>query len=247
MDSPIRLLLIDDDRALCELLGEYLGRAGFSVEAAHDGAEGVRRALSESHAIVVLDVMLPQLDGFEALRRIRAKSRIPVLMLTARGEEVDRVVGLEIGADDYLAKPFSPRELAARLQAILRRAQPAREGAARNDALVVEDVELDAGMRRVRRGGEQLELTGTEFSLLEALLQAAGRIVSREALSERVLGRALQPYDRSIDMHVSNVRKKLGPAADGSDRIRGIRGAGYIFLTSSGRRDAEEDAAGAGG
>lgn len=241
----MRLLIVDDDRALCELLAEYLGAAGFQVLFAHHAEEGVRRAISGDHAIVVLDVMLPGFDGFEVLRRIRARSRIPVLMLTARGEEVDRIVGLEIGADDYLPKPFNPRELAARLHAILRRAKGESTGDSAGALLgpiTVNHIELDPAARMVRCGGRELDVTGTEFSLLEVLLRAAGRIVSREDLSRIILGRRLQPFDRSIDMHVSNLRRKLGPAPQRGERIRSIRSAGYIFVVEPTSRERDGQA-----
>lgn len=228
-----RILIIDDDRELCELLGDYLKAEGFEVEAVHDGENGVLRALEDGHALVVLDVMLPKLSGFEVLRRIREHSRIPVLMLTARGEDVDRIVGLEMGADDYLPKPFNPRELVARIRAIQRRACPAEDSApaARGALRVlhVGDVELDTASRSVRRGGLPVELTSVEFSLLETLLASAGEAIDREELVRTVLGRRLSPYDRSIDVHVSALRKKLGHLVQGQERIKTIRGVGYLY------------------
>ena len=225
-----RVLVIDDDEELCELISEYLGREGFAVEAEHEGAGGAARALSGEHALVVLDVMLPGLNGFDVLRRVRAAgARVPVLMLTARGSDVDRIVGLEIGADDYLPKPFNPRELVARIRAILRRARPAENAGAADDRITVGDIELDRGSRSARRRGTALELTSVEFDLLELLLRAAGAVVARDALSEKVLGRKLTPFDRSIDVHVSNLRRKLGPHPDGADRIKTVRSVGYIY------------------
>jgi DNA-binding response OmpR family regulator len=241
-----RLLIIDDDVELCELVSEYLRPEGFEIEAVHDGELGIKRVLSGEHALIVLDVMLPGLNGFEVLRRIRARSSTPVLMLTARGDDVDRIVGLEIGADDYLPKPFNPRELVARIHAILRRSSHAAGTAGTASStgrLVVGDVELDPGSRTVRRGGEPVELTGVEFSLLEVLLLAAGRVVEREELSRTVLGRRLMPYDRSIDMHVSNLRKKLGHTSGQQDRIKAVRGFGYIYTLpgdASGKDDSTE-------
>jgi DNA-binding response OmpR family regulator len=182
----------------------------------------------------VLDVMLPGLNGFEVLRRIRAESKVPVLMLTARGDDVDRIVGLEIGADDYLPKPFNPRELLARIRAILRRAildKPGYETTTRK--LIVGDVELDSGTRAVSRAGENVELTAVEFDLLEKLLRAAGRIITREELSKEVLGRSSSPFDRSIDMHISNLRKKLGHHFGATERIKTVRGVGYIYAQAS--------------
>ncbi len=229
-----RILVIDDDVGLCELVTEYLAPENYEVEAVHDGEAGVRRALSGEHALVVLDFMLPGINGFEVLRRIRAASRLPVVMLTARGDELDRIVGLEIGADDYLPKPFNPRELVARISAVLRRTRPAEATDERNAheaSLAIGDVELETGTRVVRRGGETVELTVVEYDLLEKLLRAAGRIVTREELVRDVLHRSLSPFDRSIDMHVSNLRKKLGHQVreGGAERIKTVRGVGYIY------------------
>ncbi len=220
-----RLLVIDDDTELCELVVEYLSAEGFAVEVVHDGESGVRRATSEPFALIILDVMLPRLDGFETLKRIRAVSHVPTLMLTARGDDVDRIVGLEIGADDYLSKPFNPRELLARIRAILRRTKPELLA----EKLVVGDVELDFGSRSLRRQGQAVAVTSVEFDLLAVLLQHAGQIVSRDDLSLRALGRSFHPLDRSVDMHISNLRKKLGSHADGSERIKSVRGVGYLY------------------
>ena len=228
------VLVIDDDVGLCELVGEYLQPEGYTVEAIHNGEKGVDRALSNEHDLVVLDVMLPGTNGFDVLRRIRARSRIPVLMLTARGDDVDRIVGLEIGADDYLPKPFNPRELVARIRAVLRRAQPVESTTtSARDTIRVGDIEMDSNTRNVRRSGEVVELTGVEYDLLEILLHNAGQIVKREDLVKEVLGRELSPFDRSIDMHVSNLRKKLGHQLNGLERIKTIRGVGYIYGASS--------------
>jgi two-component system response regulator CpxR len=229
-----QILIIDDDVALCELVTEYLEPLGFQIESVHRGDAGAERALAGEHSLVILDVMLPGLNGFEVLRRIRADSKVPVLMLTARGDDVDRIVGLEIGADDYLPKPFNPRELTARIRAILRRTsleslaeqRPARK-------LSVGDVELDSGTRAVSRAGQSVELTAVEFDLLEKLLRAAGSIVTRADLSQEVLGRSSSPFDRSIDMHISNLRKKLGPQFGGTERIKTVRGVGYIYAQAS--------------
>src|SRR5881227_2411698 len=212
-----RILVIDDDVELCTLVGEYLAPEGFLVECAHDGKRGLEAAVTGEHLLVVLDVMLPGMNGFDVLRRIRGKSRVPVLLLTARGEDVDRIVGLEIGADEYLPKPFNPRELVARIRAILRRTH-SEAG----------DVELDPARRSVHHHGKAVELTSVEFGLLQVLLREAGRVVTREALVDEVLGRKFSPFDRSIDMHVSKVRKKLGDT-DTEDHIKTVRGAGYIF------------------
>ncbi|MDT5121257.1 MAG: two-component system, OmpR family, response regulator CpxR [Acidobacteriota bacterium] len=227
------VLVIDDDVGLCELVAEYLEPEGYKVEAVHNGEAGVERALSNEHALTVLDVMLPGINGFEVLRRIRAQSRVPIVMLTARGDDVDKIVGLEIGADDYLPKPFNPRELVARINAVLRRARPEEQGdKQRRETLVVTDLEMDTSTRTVRRAGETVELTVVEYDLLEKLLRAPGRIVTREELVKDVLHRDLSPFDRSIDMHVSNLRKKLGHHVQGIERIKTVRGVGYIYANS---------------
>lgn len=224
------VLVIDDDVGLCELVAEFLEPEGYKVEAVHDGETGVERALSGEHELVVLDFMLPGINGFEVLRRIRARSRLPVVMLTARGDDLDRIVGLEIGADDYLPKPFNPRELVARINAVLRRARPGvQDSKEAGGRLAVADVEMETGTRAVRRAGETIELTVVEYDLLEKLLRAPGRIVTREELVRDVLHRSLSPFDRSIDMHVSHLRKKLGHQVQGVERIKTVRGVGYIY------------------
>jgi DNA-binding response OmpR family regulator len=226
-----RILVVDDDAELCSLVAEYLEPEGFRVEFVYDGERGLDRALSGDHLLVVLDVMLPGMNGLEVLRRIRNSSRIPVLLLTARGEDVDRIVGLEVGADDYLAKPFNPRELVARIRAVLRRTQvPDSSSEGQIPEIVrVGDIELDPATRAVRMRGKPVELTSVEFNLLQVLLQEAGRVVTRERLVDAVLSRKFSPFDRSIDMHVSKVRKKLGDANGSSDHIKTVRGVGYIF------------------
>jgi len=225
-----RILVIDDDVELCSLVSEYLESEGFQVESVYDGKRGLERALSGEHLLVVLDVMLPGLNGFEVLRRMRETSHIPVLLLTARGQDVDRIVGLEMGADDYLPKPFNARELVARIRAVLRRVKPGDQGSSSPipDILKVGDVELDPATRSVRRAGQPIDLTSVEFSLLEVLLRQAGRVVTRDHLAEAVLSRKFSPFDRSIDMHVSKVRKKLGDSDEG-EHIKTVRGVGYIF------------------
>ncbi|MFH2007847.1 MAG: response regulator transcription factor [bacterium] len=235
-----RILLVDDDVELCELLADYLSPEGFELESVHDGAHGLERALSQDHGLVLLDVMLPGLSGFEVLRKLREQSRIPVLMLTARGDDVDRIVGLEMGADDYLAKPFNTREMVARIRAILRRVEGPSPDASASAPVVVDDVVLDRSTLRVSRAGEHIPLTSVEFSLLEVLLGTAGQVISREDLCLKVLGRELSPYDRSVDVHVSNLRRKLGKSSDDTERIRTVRGVGYQYARSS--RPAEEDA-----
>ena len=224
-----RVLIVDDDVELCELLVERLDTEGFEIETVHDGRRGLERALSQEHAIVILDLMLPGMSGLDVLRRIRGRSTVPVLILTARGEDVERILGLEIGADDYLPKPFNPRELIARMRAILRRTVHVSTGA---DPLIVGDIRLDPTAREVRLQDILVELTGVEFTLLEVLLQHVGQVVTREQLTEIVLGRKLGPFDRVIDVHVSNIRKKLG-ANHGSERIKAIRGSGYLFVARS--------------
>ena len=224
MNYVERILVVDDDVELCSLVSEYLRPEGFQVDAVHEGKAGLAMATSGDYLLAVLDVMLPGMNGFDVLRRIRNTSRVPVLLLTARGEDVDRIVGLEIGADDYLPKPFNPRELVARIRAILRRTR-AKGDPSVPDIIRVGDVELDPATRTVNHRGKPVELTSVEFSLLHVLLREAGRVVTREALVDEVLGRKFSPFDRSIDMHVSKVRKKL----DSEDHIKTIRGAGYIF------------------
>ena len=232
-----KLLVIDDDVELCKLVTRYLTQEGFRIASVNGGASGAELALSGNYALVVLDVMMPGVNGFDVLRRIRAQSRIPVLMLTAKGDALDRVLGLEMGADDYLPKPFNPQELVARIRAILRRAKPAVTDSSHSAAtpIVVGDVEMDCGARVVRRGHEILNLTTVEFDLLEALLQAAGQVVGREKLTRDVLGREFSPFDRSIDTHVCNLRKKIGLLEDGTERIKGIRGIGYLYAQPSDR------------
>jgi len=225
MNYVERILVVDDDVELCSLVSEYLRPEGFQVDAVHEGKAGLSMATSGDYLLAVLDVMLPGMNGFDVLRRIRNTSRVPVLLLTARGEDVDRIVGLEIGADDYLPKPFNPRELVARIRAILRRTR-AKGDPSVPDIIRVGDVELDPATRTVNHRGKPVELTSVEFSLLHVLLREAGRVVTREALVDEVLGRKFSPFDRSIDMHVSKVRKKLD---DSEDHIKTIRGAGYIF------------------
>ncbi len=227
-----RILVIDDDKELCELLADYLGPEGFDVEAAHNSETGIDRAISGEHDFIVLDVMLPGVSGFEVLRTLRKTSDIPVLMLTARGEDVDRIVGLEMGADDYLPKPFNPRELVARIRAIQRRGdtqKTEKEGPSPSKYLTVKDISLDIGTRSVRKAGRSIELTAVEFDLLQMLLRSAGRVVSRKDLVFKVLGRGLDPFDRSIDVHVSSLRKKLGHKVKGIERIKTIRGIGYVY------------------
>lgn len=222
-----QLLLIDDDTELCKMLGEYLAPEGFTVTALHDGESGARTALSGAFDVVVLDVMMPRLNGIEALRSIRAASRVPVLMLTAKGDEVDRIVGLELGADDYLPKPFNPRELVARLRAILRRGVIASD----NKSVYAGPLVMRPAERTAEWHGQALELTSTEFNLLDVLARRAGHVVSKVELSEKALGRKLTRFDRSIDMHMSKLRNKLGTLDDGRSPIQTVRGVGYLLIT----------------
>lgn len=231
MSGAARILVIDDDAELGELLSELFAQEGYEVEHAPDGATGLTRALEGAHSLVVLDVMLPGLSGFEVLTRLRKSSMIPVLMLTARGDDVDRIVGLEMGADDYLPKPFNPRELIARVRALHRRALAAQAPPeeAGSGPTVLGDLEIHPRSRSAKLAGRELKLTTAEFDLLEVLTKNAGAVVSREELTKLVLGRRLSPFDRAIDMHVSNLRKKLGARSSGDERIKTIRGAGYLL------------------
>jgi two-component system, OmpR family, response regulator CpxR len=225
-----KILIIDDDEELCELVSEYLSVEGFTTEAVHDGETGLQKALSNEYEMAILDVMLPRKNGFDVLRDLRKSSKLPVLMLTAKGDDMERIVGLEIGADDYLPKPFNPRELVARLRAVLRRVQDTDEKkVAAAEAFTVDDIEVSLTGRTAKLGGTELNLTAVEFDLLVALLEQAGKIVKKEDLSQRVLDRRLSPFDRSLDMHVSNLRKKLGAREDESERIKTIRSVGYIY------------------
>jgi len=217
------VLLIDDDVELCALLKEFLAREGFSIEMENEGRRGLERSLAGDLDLVILDVMLPGMDGFEILRQLRKKSLVPVLMLTARGEDVDRIIGLELGADDYLPKPFNPRELAARIRAILRRTETRQPD---RGAVEVNGVKLDPASREVTVGGRPVEVTTLEFDILEALMRSAGRVLSRDSLMEMLYNRKTTPFDRSIDMHISHLRKKL---EGGKPVIKTIRGVGYQF------------------
>jgi two-component system response regulator CpxR len=226
------ILLIDDDVELCSMLTEYMGRYGFRTTVVHRGDTGLKAALEKTYALVLLDVMLPGLDGFEVLRRIRASSAVSVLLLTARGEDVDRIVGLEIGADDYLSKPFNPRELLARMRAILRRtagAQVVQE----QTLLRADGLELNRAARTVLQNGRKIDLTDVEFGLLEALMNAPGKVVTREDISENVLGRKFHPFDRSLDMHVSRLRRKLSGKDAAEELVKTIRGTGYQLAVNS--------------
>ena len=229
--APARqILLIDDDRVMSEMLAEYLAPEGFTVHLAHTAAAGVERAREGGIVLIILDVMLPDSDGFSVLRAIRQKSRIPVIMLTTRAAVADRVTGLEAGADDYVPKPFTPVELLARIRSVLRRGQPAKFG---SGFLAIDDLILDAGSRTVERKGTLIDCTAAEFDVLHALAGAAGQVVSREKLTHIALGRVPYAGDRGVDNLVSALRRKLGPSADGKDRVRSIRNKGYVYLHPS--------------
>jgi len=229
-----RILVVDDDVELCQLIREYVANEPWDVECVHDGAEGLGRALAGEHRLVILDIMLPGMSGLDVLRKLRERRRTPVLMLTARGEDVDRIVGLELGADDYLPKPFNPRELVARVRAILRRADDTLESDRDARPVTVGDLRLDPSQREVTRGGVAVPLTAVEFDMLRVLMLSAGRIVGRDDLSRTALGRPWNPYDRAIDMHVSNLRRKLGSAPHGRERIKTVRSSGYLLAREDG-------------
>ncbi len=222
---PQTILIADDDTELCELLHEYLGQEGFDVRLAHDGEQALVESRRPGLDAMVLDIMMPLMNGIDVLRNLRKESGLPVIMLTARGDDLDRIIGLELGADDYLAKPANPRELLARIRAILRRSH----GHSLAAVLKVGDLMLNQAGRELHRDGELTELTSTEFSILQLLLQRSGEVVEKKDLYLAALGREPVAYDRSIDMHISNLRRKLGPAKDGNERIETIRGIGYQY------------------
>ncbi|WP_028317062.1 response regulator transcription factor [Desulfobulbus elongatus] len=226
----MRILLIDDDTELCDLLTEYLTQEGCTVSTCHDGRQGLTAALAGHHDFVILDVMLPGCNGIDLLRQLRRLSTVPVLMLTARGDAVDRIVGLEMGADDYLPKPFDPRELVARIRAIQRRGE---NGFGTRQAvpgkLTADDLLIDLGTRTVFRNSDMVPLTAVEFSLLHALVKRIGQVVNREELAQEVLGRKLEMFDRSIDVHISSLRRKLGHNVNGIERIKTVRSVGYMY------------------
>jgi two-component system response regulator CpxR len=218
------ILIVDDDVELCELLGEYLGREGYELSAVHTGPAGLQRALEGSFSLVILDVMLPVLDGYEVLRQLRRRTNVPVIMLTARAEERDRIAGLDEGADDYLVKPFAAAELLARIRAIKRRVADARPNLRRT--LAVGDIHLNEATREASGSDGRLDLTDSEFAILELLMRAAGRVVSRDELAGVLYQREATPYERSVDVHVSHLRKKLEAT---NTAIRAVRGIGYVL------------------
>jgi two-component system response regulator CpxR len=221
------ILLADDDIELGGLLKEYFETEGFVVRQAYDGREALDEARKPGLDLAVLDVMMPQMNGMDVLKELRKESRLPVIMLTARGDDTDRILGLELGADDYVPKPCNPRELLARIRAVIRRAQ----GLTDQGMLTVDDLELSQGSRSLMKDGMPVELTSTEFSILLALLQHHGEVVSKRDLYMSALGREPVPHDRSVDMHVSNLRRKLGEDHEGNNRIETIRGIGYQYRT----------------
>ena len=223
-----RILLADNDIELSDMLVDYLSEEGFEVDVAHDGDAALTKALANPYDLLILDVMMPNRNGFDVLRELRAQSLLPVLMLTARGDDVDSIVGLELGADDYLAKPSNPRVLVARIRAILRRAESHNTNE-RADQIALDDIVMHPRSRTVVCNNAPISMTSTEFSVLDVLLREAGNIVTKATLSERALGRKLSRYDRSLDMHVSNLRRKLGPQSNGQERIKTVRGVGYIY------------------
>ena len=230
--SNMKILIVDDDKKLCRLVADYLEPMGYEVEAAHDGAEGLKMILEGDYHAVILDVMMPQMDGFEVLKRLRSESDIPVLMLTARGEETDRIVGLEMGADDYLPKTFSSRELLARLRAVTRRysrSEPPAASAGENSLLTFGDLQVDLSARTVRLGSETLNLTPIEYDLLISLAKSSGRVLSRDQLLDAVAGRSYDVFDRSVDVHISSLRRKLGEEPRNPRFIQTVRTAGYMF------------------
>lgn len=226
-----RILLVDDDIELCQLLSEYLTQEGFTVNTVHDGAMVSAQLQADNFDLMILDVMLPNKNGFEVLREVSLTQKLPILMLTAKGDDIDRILGLEMGADDYLAKPCNPRELVARIRSIIRRFNTVPETMRDDvDVLQAEDVIVDVKRREVTCHGQEVELTATEFDILVLLLKNAGELVTRELISEQCLGRKLLAYDRSIDMHISHLRKKLSHQAFSSERIKTVRGTGYQYV-----------------
>lgn len=225
---PPRVLLVDDDRELCQMLSEYLSAEHFEVRSVHDGGDALAALQADDFEIVILDVMLPSVGGFDVMRKLGASNTTPILMLTARGEDVDRIVGLELGADDYLSKPFNPRELVARIRAILRRAGN-RSQRGVPDEIAVGPIVLNTGTRQVHVAEKPVALTGAEFRVLELLMRSAGQVISRDSMTEQALGRKLAAYDRSIDTHISNLRRKLDLESGKNPEIKNVRGSGYTL------------------
>ena len=224
-----RVLLVDDDRELCQMLSEYLSAEHFDVTSVHDGSDALLRLKAGQYEIVILDVMLPSVGGFDVLRKLGATYATPILMLTARGDDVDRIVGLELGADDYLSKPFNPRELVARIRAILRRLNARPQRQSQPEEINVGSIKLNTGTHQAHVAERLIPLTGAELRVLELLMRSAGQVLSRESMTEVALGRKLVPYDRSIDTHISNLRRKLDLPAGTNPEIRNVRGSGYTL------------------
>lgn len=232
MPELTRVLMIDDDQELTLLFGEYLEtEGGFEFSARHNGSEGVAVALAANFDVIICDVTMPKMNGFDVLRAIRQVKNTPVIMLTARGDDLDRILGLEIGADDYVPKPCNLRELVARIRAIMRRTQP--ETPQTETAIRVGDVRIEVGAQAVYCNDQLVNLTGAEFGVLEILLKHAGEVVDKDTIARHALGRRIMPYDRSVDAHVGHLRKKLGPLANGMQRIKTVRGRGYLYVVQS--------------
>ena len=230
--TKMKILIVDDDKKLCRLVADYLEPMGYNVEAAHNGSEGLEMILLSDYHAVILDVMMPQMDGFEVLKRLRRESNVPVLMLTARGEETDRIVGLEMGADDYLPKTFSSRELLARLRAVTRRhivSERQAASAPEDTSLIFGSLEIEPSSRTVRLNEMELNLTPIEFDLLTSLARSAGRVLTRDQLLDAVAGRSYDAFDRSVDVHISSLRRKLGEDPRHPTFIQTVRNAGYMF------------------
>ncbi len=228
----MKILLVDDDQELCELLARYLQREGIESDQVHTGPEGLEQGLAQSYDAMVLDIMLPGMSGLEVLTELRKKSDLPVVMLTAKGDEMDRIVGLEVGADDYLPKPCNPRELLARLRAVLRRSQNDNPATDNDDIIHIDELVIDHSQHQVLKNKEPLELTVTEYNILNTLVSHLGKVVEKNQLAEEAMSRSLTLFDRSLDMHLSNLRKKLGMHDDGQTRIKTIRGVGYMYVTA---------------
>ncbi len=233
LNQPIRILMIDDDVSLSSMLDEFLqSEGGFTFKACHDGTAGVATALADTHDVIVLDVMLPKLNGFNVLKAIREVSTTPIIMLTARGDDLDRILGFEIGADDYVPKPCNLRELVARIRAIHRRASRASDAGNDTARLLFGDLRLEPGAQAVYRNEGLVNLTGAEYRVLETLVRSAGEIVAKDLIAREALGRRLMPFDRSVDAHIVQLRKKLGPLPNGLQRIKTLRGRGYLYVTT---------------
>ncbi|MDO6564812.1 response regulator transcription factor [Amphritea sp. 1_MG-2023] len=231
MSDNVKLLLVDDDQELCDLMGQYLQSEGFEVSFAHSVEQALPLLQHDGqYDLLIFDIMMPGQTGLELLQQVRPRVRTPVIMLTGRGDDIDRIIGLEMGADDYLAKPCNPRELVARIRAVLRRSVPLSGVEDHSTILNLHNIELDAGKRRVTVAGNPIELTSAEFNVLAELMRAVGSIVSKDELTEKVLHRKLTAYDRAIDVHVSRVRQKLAAAMPSSELIKTVRGAGYMLV-----------------